>query len=294
MTSEAPPAGFRAGFIGLGNIGTPMARCLAMSGLPTQVLDLVPERVAGLVDAGASAATSLAELASQCDSIGVCVRDESDVRAVLYGDGGVFASARAGSVIALHGTVQLETVLELGAAASSHGLGLVDACITGGERHAASGTLTTMVGGTLADVERARPALEPFSKVVIHTGALGSGTIVKLCNNLMGYLAWTAAFEGRTLARAAGISDDVFESVTRSGGHLTEAMSTFLGSHKLPADVRGTEQFQARMRSFLEIAEKDLAAALALARQHGIALPGTALVSQIMARVYGVDDPQRR
>jgi 3-hydroxyisobutyrate dehydrogenase len=150
------------------------------------------------------------------------------------------------------------------------------------------------VGGDAVDVERARPALAAFSKAVVPTGALGTGTIVKLCNNLMGYLAWTAAFEGFALARAAGVPADVFEAVTRSGGHLTDAMAGFLGLHKMPDDARCADAHQARLRGFVELAEKDLAAALALARRHGIALPGAAMASQVMARVYGLEDAGRR
>lgn len=284
----------RIGFVGLGNIGLPMAQCLVKSGLPTVAYDLVAARVNVLVEQGATAAGSLAELARQCEVIGVCVRDDADVRAVLYGSDGILEHARAGTVVALHGTVQLDTVLEVGAAAAERRIGMLDACITGGERHAISGTLTTMAGGSAEDFACARPILEAFSKAVFHTGALGTGTVVKLCNNLMGYQAWTAAFEALSLARAAGVPDEIFEAVTRSGGHLTEAMSTFLGSHKLPDETRASAAFQNRMRNYVELAEKDLAAALALARQHGLALPATGLAAHLMARAYGLQDPQRR
>jgi len=128
----------------------------------------------------------------------------------------------------------------------------------------------------------------------VHTGPLGSGCKMKLCNNLMTYLAWTAAYEAMLLARAAGLPQDKLEEVTGSNGNFTEPMRAFIALHKAPAATRESDGFQALMRGFVEIAEKDLAATLALARECGIALPGTAMASQIMARIYGLEDENRR
>jgi 3-hydroxyisobutyrate dehydrogenase-like beta-hydroxyacid dehydrogenase len=281
----------RAGMIGLGNIGMPMAKRMVAAGLPVTVHDLIPARVAELVAAGAVAAASPGDLAARSDTIGLCVRDDADVRAVVAA---VLDGARPGTVLALHGTFHLDTVLAVGEQARGRGVGVVDACVTGGAAGAAAGTLTTMVGGAPAEVERLRPVLAAFSRTVVPTGALGSGTVVKLCNNLMGYLAWTAAFEAGLLARAAGIAPEVLETATRAGGHLTEAMAGFLRLHQLPETTRRSEAHQTRLRGFVEIAEKDLAAAIALARNHGLALPGTAVCAELMARVYGLDDPGRR
>jgi 3-hydroxyisobutyrate dehydrogenase len=284
----------RAGLIGLGNLGMPMAKRLVAAGFATTVHDLVPERVDELVAQGAVAARSPRELAALSDTVGLCVRDDDDVRAVVHGEDGILAGAAPGTIIALHGTVHVDTVLALGTTARARGVAVVDACVTGGAAAAAAGTLTTMVGGAPEDVERVRPVLAAFSKTVIPTGALGSGTAVKLCNNVMGYFAWTATYEAMVLAQAAGISLAVLEEVTRAGGHLTEAMAGFLHLHQLPESARHGTDHQARLRGFVELAEKDLAAALALARANGVALPGTGVCAQLMGRVYGLDDPRRR
>jgi 3-hydroxyisobutyrate dehydrogenase-like beta-hydroxyacid dehydrogenase len=284
----------RAGFIGLGNIGAPMARCLLAAGLETCVHDRAPEPVRALVEAGAKAAASPRALAEASEVVSICVRDDADVRAVLTGAEGVLAGAAPGSVVAVHSTVQPATVVELGAAAAERGVGVIDACITGGAAAAAAGTLTVMVGGEPEHVERARPVLEAFARKIVHTGPLGTGCQVKLCNNLMTYLAWTAAYEATLLARAAGLPQSVLEEVTRANGNLTDPMLAFLALHKVPEATRTSEGFQARMRGFVEIAEKDLAATLDLARRCGVSLPGTALASQIMARVYALEDGGRR
>jgi 3-hydroxyisobutyrate dehydrogenase-like beta-hydroxyacid dehydrogenase len=103
-----------------------------------------------------------------------------------------------------------------------------------------------------------------------------------------------AAFESSTLARAAGPTMETFEQVGRSNGQLTDMMVAYLGGHKLPEDVRKGETYQTYVRTQMHNAEKDLACALDLAREAGISLPGAALVSQLMARIYAVEDPKRR
>lgn len=282
----------RAGFIGLGNIGLPMARRLAAAGLETSVYDVVPGRAAQV--AGAREAASPREVAAASDVIGLCVRDDADVRAAMLGDTGVLAGAARGAIVAIHSTVQPATVVEVAALAAGSGVAVVDACITGGAAGASAGTLTVMVGGDAAEIEAARAFFDCFAKKVVHTGPLGSGCKMKLCNNLMTYLAWTAAYEAMLLARAAGLPQDKLEEVTGSNGNFTEPMRAFIALHKAPPATRGSDGFQAMMRGFVEIAEKDLAATLALARECGITLPGTAMASQIMARVYGLEDGNRR
>jgi len=135
------------GFVGLGAIGKPMARRLVASGLETIVFDLVPAAIDELVAAGTRGAGSLREVAAASDTIGVCVRDDADVRAVVLGEDGLLAGAVAGTVIALHSTILPRTVTEVGADAALRGVGVVDACITGGAKGAEQGTLTYIVGG---------------------------------------------------------------------------------------------------------------------------------------------------
>ena len=284
----------RVGFVGLGNIGKPMARRLVAAGLETSVLDALQAPVDELVREGAKPASSPRELAARADVIGVCVRDDADVRDVFEGEDGLLAGAAPGSVIALHSTILPSTVREMGAAAAARGIGVLDACVTGGAAKAATGELTYIVGGELADLERCRPAFATSASLIVHTGPLGSGASTKLCNNLMTYLAWLSAFESLHLARAAGLSQEKLEEVTRSNGNLTDPMRAFLALHKVPAETRLSSGFQATMRSFVTLAEKDLAVTLAFARECGVALPGTGLVAQLLARLYALEDAGRR
>lgn len=284
----------RVGFIGLGNIGKPMAERLVQAGLDTTVFDVLPAPVEELAADGAKVAGSAAELARSCDVIGVCVRDDADVHAVVFGDDGLLAGARSGAVVALHSTILPSTVVEVATAAADQGVEVVDACITGGEAGARQGTLTYMVGGDAAALETCRPAFETAAAKIVHTGPLGTGAATKLCNNLMTYLAWVAAFEATLLARTAGLDQEKLEEVTRSNGNMTDPMLAFLALHKVPEQTRKSGEFQAVVRNYALLAEKDLAVTLAFARECGVSLPGTGLAQQLMGRVYGLEDPNRR
>ena len=284
----------RAGFIGLGNIGKPMARRLVAAGLPTTVFDIAPSATAELTAAGARAAGSARDVAAAADVVGVCVRDDADVRAVVFGSDGLLAGAEPGLVIALHSTILPRTVCEIGKAATDVGVGVVDACVTGGPTGADRGTLTYMVGGEAEHLERCRPVFATSAANIVHTGPLGSGAATKLCNNLMTYLGFLAAFEATLLARRAGLSEEALQQVTRANGNLTDQMLAFLTLHRIPAMQRKEPGFQQMLHAYTTLAEKDLAVTLAFAREHGVALPGTALCLQVMARVYGFEDENRR
>ena len=284
----------RTGFVGLGNIGRPMAIRLAERGLAPVVYDVVPEAVATAVAAGASAAADLAEVAHRSDWIGVCVRDDDDVRRVVLDDEGLLPHCTRGTTIAVHSTILPRTVRELVDAAQPRGVDVIDACITGGAGGAAQGTLTIMVGGSDAALERSRPVLELLGTLVVATGEAGTGAATKLCNNLMTYLGFLAAFEADLLARTSGLSAAALDEVTRSNGNLTPQMQSFVLLHRLPQAERDKPEFQEHLRSFTTLAEKDLGVTLAFAREHGVALPGAGLCQQLMARVYGLRDPNRR
>ena len=284
----------RAGFVGLGTIGQPMARRLVAAGLETTVFDVAAPALAVLVAAGARGAASAREVAAAADVVGVCVRDDADVKAAVLGDDGVLAGAGPGCVVAIHSTILPRTVLEVGAEAARRGVGVVDACVTGGPMGAERGTLTYMVGGEPAHVERCRPVFATAAAKIVHTGALGSGAATKLCNNLMTYLGFLAAFESNLLAERAGLSREALHEVTRANGNLTDQMLAFLTLHRVPAEQRADPGFQRMLHGFTTLAEKDLAVTLAFAREHGVELPGTALCRELMARVYGLADQPRR
>ena len=281
----------RIGFIGLGNIGRPMAERLVKAGMETVVFDVREEACRPLVALGARAAESIAALAAAADVIGVCVRDDAEVRQVA---GALLEGAARGVLIAIHSTILPRTVIEVAAAARRRGIDVVDAPMTGGAAGAEKGTLTYMVGGDAALVDRCRPLLAASAAKIVHTGALGSGAATKLCNNLIGYMAFLSAYETALLARHASLSFEALLEVTRANGYMTEMMATFLGFRRLIEEKPDDAALQDAARRFTDLAEKDLAVTLAFARENGVTLPGAGLCQQLMARVYGLRDDKRR
>ncbi|MBW2383621.1 MAG: NAD(P)-dependent oxidoreductase [Deltaproteobacteria bacterium] len=284
----------RAGFIGLGNIGKPLASHLAPSGFETTLYDIIDDPVKELVAGGAKQASCPREVGENADVIGICVPEDRHVLAVMQGDDGLLAGARPGSVIAIHSTIQPSTAIGLAEQAAEKGVSVLDACVTGGDQRAAEGVVTYLVGGDGAALEKARPFLDASSETVIHAGELGSGAKLKLCINVVTYIQWAAAYEGCRLAQASGLSTEVFEEAGRANGQLTELMQRYLTGVKLPSEVTTTEDYQRLVRGHMNIAEKDLAWALQLARDSGLSMPVSGLVSQMMARLYSVEDEKRR
>ena len=284
----------RVGFIGLGNQGKPIAAHLAPAGFETTVYDIADAPVRELVAGGATAADSPKQVGERADVIGICVPEDDHVRAVVLGERGVLAGAKPGSVIAIHSTILPSTAIELAEAARARGVAVIDACVTGGAARAAHKQITYLVGGAADAVEKARPMLESTSTKIVHAGELGSGAKLKLCINLITYIQWAAAYESFTLAKAIGLPQEVLEEAGQANGQLTPLMIAFLAAHKAPDAARRSEGMQSLLRNFMKVAEKDLAWVLELARQSEVSLPVGGLVSQLMARLYAVEDAGRR
>ena len=284
----------KVGFVGLGNIGKPMALRLPAAGLETTVFDIAAAPVQELAAAGAKAASSPREVAAASDIVGVCVQTDEQVRTVVTGEDGILSGAKPGGVIVIHSTIVPSTVEALAAVAAKPGVAVIDACVTGNVR-AADPMFKLFVGGDPAAIAKIGPYLAAIAADrIIATGALGTGCKTKICVNLITYLQWTAAFEASSLARAVGLPLEVLEQAGKSNGQLTDLMIAYLAVHKAPEAARKSDAMQAYLRTNMHVAEKDLACALQLAREAGVALPAAALVSQLMARIYAVEDPKRR
>lgn len=261
------------GFVGLGNIGKPMALRLARSQLDVVVHDVAPEPVAELEAAGAKPASSVAEVASQVDVLCVMVRDDDQVREVL---GEALGAASDGLIVAIHSTVAPGTPGDLADTAARHGVAVLDAPVSGGPMGAAAGTLAIMVGGDAEDVERVRPVLEAMGKRITHCGPLGSGQTVKLCNQV----AITGTLLGVCEALLFAEKNDVDPST------MIEAISAgAAGSWQLnnlgPKIVN--RDFAPGFK--VGLMRKDLRLAMENAQQQQIPLPGLALVSQLFSAV---------
>jgi 3-hydroxyisobutyrate dehydrogenase len=261
------------GFVGLGNIGRPMALRLAevqeAAGLALTVYDVAPEPVAALRAAGAEVAASVAELAGRVDVLCVMVRDDEQVRDVL---GQALGTARDGLVVVVHSTVAPATPRQLEITAAQHGVLLVDAPVSGGAMGAAAGTLAVLVGGSEEAFAAARPALDALGSKVVHAGPIGAGTAFKLARNLMHFVAFTAATEAQRLAEAAGLDLRALGDVVRHTDAITGGPGAIM--HRETArPIPAGDFWEGVLGHVADLGEKDLRHATALAASLGVDTP---------------------
>jgi len=175
----------RVAFLGLGLMGSGMARRLLGAGFPLTVYNRDPAKAGPLVEAGAAAAPSARDAARQADVLVSMVADDNAARAVWLGVNGALEAAAPGAVCIESSTVSVGWVRELSAAALSQGCEFLDAPVTGSRVHAAAGELNFLVGGPAGTLEKVRPVLAAMSKTINPMGPVGSGARIKLINNFL-------------------------------------------------------------------------------------------------------------
>ena len=264
------------GYIGLGNIGKPCARRLVGDRYRAHVYDIKAKAVQELAAAGAVGCASAAEVAQNCTQIGICVRDEAQVESLLYGGEGIFAQAAAGTLVAIHSTVTRAAILKWAAEAEEQGVRLIDAGISGGAQGAETGTLVYMVGGDEKTLAEARPVFKTSGEQVIHAGPIGSGMVLKLCNNLIQYMGFMAMSEATRLANACGLSADLLHAAGQPNGVVNDNMLKFVSGRNALAANCTAEQLEGIFGPFGKLGEKDLDCALDCAEQLGVELPAAA------------------
>lgn len=195
----------KLGFIGLGIMGMGMARNLLKAGFDVTVWNRTAAKMDTLAAEGAGTAANPAELAAQCDVIFVCVSDTPDVEAVVLGENGVIHGARSGSLVVDHSTISPIVTREIAAKLNANGVQMLDAPISGGSEGAANGTLSIMIGGDAAQVERAMPYLQAMGKTITHVGGQGDGQMVKLVNQILVVGNALAMSEALVFAQSGGL-----------------------------------------------------------------------------------------
>lgn len=275
----------RVGFCGMGTMGAAMAANIARAGLPLTVWNRTPGRAELPVSLGAVEVASPAALAAVSDVIVVCVSDSPDVGQVMFGPRGVADGATSGSLVIDCSTISPQVTRDLAARLASQGVALVDAPVSGGSEGAQKGTLTIMVGGDAADVERARPILAVMGSSITHMGPVGAGQATKAVNQVMLCGAYLGVAEGIVLAIKAGLDPEHVVGALLGGAARSWVLENRSG--RMIAD-----DYPPGFRIALHL--KDLGIALGLAREVGASLPVAALASQIesglVARGHGDDD----
>lgn len=279
------------GFIGLGQIGAPLATHLLDWPGGLVVCDVRPEATAPFAEKGATVAASPAEVGAQAQIIQVMVLDDAQVRDVVRQ---ILATAAPGTTVAIHSTIRAETAEALAADAAGQQVDIVDAPVSGGFMGAHDGTLAVMVGGTEEAVERLREPFACWSDLLVHAGPTGAGTRMKLARNLVTFAGFSAALEGARLAERAGISVKDLGDVIRHSDKITGGAGAIMFRDTTEPAVPGEGVYDilAHTRT---LGEKDLQLAVELGDQLGVDLPFTQLALLKLAENLGVphspDDP---
>jgi 3-hydroxyisobutyrate dehydrogenase len=207
------------GFIGLGNMGLPMAQSLIKAGHPVCGYDVNAAALDKFSAAGGIAVRSLDVVSMGVDMVVTMLPAREQVREVYLGQGGVLASAAAGTLLIDCSTVDVETARAVAAAAAVNELQMLDAPVSGGVAGAQAASLTFMVGGSDPAFERAKPVLESMGKSIIHAGAAGSGQAAKICNNMILGISMIAVSEAFVLAEKLGLdAQKLFDISSHSSG----------------------------------------------------------------------------
>lgn len=208
----------KIGFIGVGNMGGPMARNLIGAGHSLKVFDLSEEAVNFVVQSGATRAETIQDAASGVEIVVTMLPVGGNVREVFLNDG-VVAAADPGTLFIDSSTIDVESAVAVHEAAAAAGFEMIDAPVSGGTGGADAGTLTFMCGGETAAFNRARPILEGMGKNIVHCGGPGQGQVVKICNNMIAGIANLATAEAFAMGEKLGVDRQVlFDVISTSSG----------------------------------------------------------------------------
>jgi 3-hydroxyisobutyrate dehydrogenase-like beta-hydroxyacid dehydrogenase len=274
----------KVGFVGLGNIGKPMALRLASGDDDLYVYDVMPDPVSELVAAGATQAASVAELAGQVEVLCVMVRDDDQVRDVL---GQAIGTLRPGAVFVVHSTIGPLTPRQLEVTASRHDVLVLDAAVSGGPMGAIEGTLAIMCGGSQAAYDAAKPVLDRMGTKVVHAGPIGAGTQMKLARNMMHFTAFTAATEAQRLAEAAGLDLVELGNVVRHTDAVTGGPGAIM-HRDTTAPLAEDDFWHGVFTHVVALGEKDLGFAIELADKLGVDVPLAREAKERLAKGLGL------
>jgi 3-hydroxyisobutyrate dehydrogenase-like beta-hydroxyacid dehydrogenase len=271
------------GYIGLGNMGAPMAKRLVEWPGGVTVFDVRAEAMTPLAEVGASLADGIADVAA-ADVVCVTVLDDAQVRTVVAE---LAAHAKPDTVIAIHSTISPDAAVELADRLRPSGIHVIDAPVSGGGAAAERGELAVMVGADREVYERIKPAFKQWAGMVIHAGEPGAGTRMKLARNMLTFTSYVAACEAMTLAEASGIDLQQLGRVVRH----TDALTGGAGAVMVRDDMAPLAADHWLHDAFVHtrgLGEKDLSLALGLGATVDVDLPLARLALQNLAAGLGV------
>jgi len=260
------------GFVGLGIMGQGMVRNLLKAGFDVRVWNRTPAKMDPLAEAGAVPASSAADVAAHCDINIICVSDTHDVEEVLLHENGLIFGLERDNLVIDMSTISPQATRKMAAILQDQGVHMLDAPISGGSEGAANGTLSIMVGGAAAQVDRAMPLFEAMGKTITHVGGTGAGQTVKLVNQILVVTTMLGVGEALLFAQAGGLDLDKTLAAV-SGGAAGSWMLSNRGPQVVERDWRPGFT--------IDLQQKDLRLVLEAADELGIPLLGTGTVFQL-------------
>lgn len=271
----------KVGFIGIGDIGTPMALNVLRAGYPLVVYDIRPSQLERLVREGAEAAASPKDVAFRCRTILLSLPNSDLVERVALGDGGIIEGAKQDTVVVDLTSGNPPQTARICARLAERGVHLIDAGVSGGIPGAEAGTLNLMIGGDLAVFERARPILEKIATILHHMGPIGAGHMTKALNNFLSATHLAAASEALVVATKAGLDPEKVLEAFNAG-----SARSFVTEVRIPNFVlKGDFSFRGGMA--MELIVKDLATACGIGKDYGVPMFIANLMHQLLMRIAG-------
>lgn len=265
------------GYIGMGIMGSAMARNLLKADYDVTVYNRTASKCEGLNEIGANVADSPAELAERGPGV-VCINvsDTPDVEAVLFGDGGLVHGARPGLIVVDHSTISPAATQQFAARLGERGVTLLDAPVSGGDVGARNGTLCIMVGGPAEAFERCLPMFAAVGKTIVHLGSSGMGQVCKACNQVAVVCNLMGVCEAMALAKTSGLDVGKMIEVVGGGAGGSWQLAN-LGPRILAGDFAPG--------FMIDLVLKDLAIVADAARRQSLPLPATELAETLFRSV---------
>jgi 3-hydroxyisobutyrate dehydrogenase len=246
-------------FIGLGNMGAPMALNLLKAGCPLSVYDVVPDAVQKLAAAGAMPAADIATAVAAADIVITMLPATEQAREVYLGPGGVIAHAKKGATLIDCSTINAEAAREIATQAREKGFEMIDAPVSGGVAGAQNAALTFIVGGSVATLHRVQPVLEKMGRNVMHAGPSGAGQVAKICNNMLLGILMIGTSEALNLGAANGLDPKVLSNIIAKSSGRNWALEIYNPMPGVMEDVPAARGYSGGFLSDLMLKDLDLA-----------------------------------
>ena len=256
-------------FIGLGNMGGGMAANLVKAGHDVAAFDLSEDALARARENGCATFTAVRDAVAGAEAVVTMLPNGAIVKSVYTSD--VIGHAPAGALLLDCSTIDVATAREVAGLAEDAGYEMVDAPVSGGIAAANGGTLTFMVGGTDAAFAKARAVLDPMAKAVIHAGAIGSGQVAKMCNNMLLAIHMIGTCEALALAEKAGLDPQTFYEISSKSTGYNWSLNDYTPAPGIGAKSPADNDYQGGFASALML--KDLRLAMAGAGTAGATVP---------------------